>query len=55
MFSEFYRDILGDLDNAKNQTDPIKISQIELISVYSWQMLVDAFGDIPYLRRSKLV
>jgi len=49
MFSEFYRDILGDLDNAKSQkTDPIKISQIELLSVYSWQMLVDAFGDIPY-------
>ena len=49
MFSEFYRDILGDLDNAKSQTtNPIKISQIELLSVYAWQMLVDAFGDIPY-------
>ena len=49
MFSEFYRDILGDLDNAKNQTtDQIKISQIELLSVYAWQMLVDAFGDVPY-------
>ena len=49
MFSEFYRDILGDLLNAKNQTtDPIKTAQIELLFVYAWQMLVDAFGDVPY-------
>lgn len=49
MFSEFYRDILGDLLNAKNQTnDQIKTAQIELLSVYAWQMLVDSFGDVPY-------
>lgn len=49
MFSEFYRDVLGDLYNAKNQTtDAIKIAQIELLSVYAYQMLVDAFGDVPY-------
>lgn len=49
MFSEFYRDVLGDLNNAKKQTtDNVKIAQIELLSVYAWQMLVDAFGDIPY-------
>ena len=49
MFSEFYRDILGDLDNAKLITsDPVKVAQIELLSVYAWQMLVDAFGDVPY-------
>ena len=49
MFSEFYRDILGDLDNAKKLvTDAVKIAQIELLSVYAYQMLVDAFGDVPY-------
>ena len=49
MFSEFYRDVLGDLNNAKAQTtDEFKIAQIELLSIYAWQMLVYAFGDIPY-------
>jgi hypothetical protein len=49
MFSEFYRDILGDLSNAKKQTsDPINTAQIELLMVYAWQILVDSFGDIPY-------
>ncbi|MEK9603764.1 MAG: SusD/RagB family nutrient-binding outer membrane lipoprotein, partial [Flavobacteriaceae bacterium] len=49
MFSEFYRDVLGDLQNAKKQTsNTIKVAQIELLSVYAWQMLVDAFGDVPY-------
>lgn len=49
MFSEFYRDVLGDLKNASEQTtDGVKIAQIELLSVYAWQMLVDAFGDVPY-------
>ena len=49
MFSEFYRDVLGDLNNAKSLTsDAVKIAQIELLSVYAWQMLVDAFGDVPY-------
>jgi hypothetical protein len=49
MFSEFYRDVLGDLKNAANQTDDaVKIAQIELLSVYAFQMLVDAFGDVPY-------
>ncbi len=49
MFSEFYRDVLGDLNNAKVQTtDAFKIAQIELLSIYAWQMLVDAFGDVPY-------
>jgi len=32
MFSEFYRDVLGDLNNAKAQTtDEFKIAQIELL------------------------
>ena len=54
MFSEFYRDVLGDLDNAKNLTsDAVKTAQIELLSVYAWQMLVDAFGDIPYTEALK--
>lgn len=49
MFSEFYRDVLGDLKNAAAQTkDDVKVAQIELLSVYAWQMLVDAFGDVPY-------
>ena len=49
MFSELYRDVLGDLKNATNLTsDGVKKAQIELLSVYAWQMLVDAFGDIPY-------
>lgn len=50
MFSEFYRDVLGDLKNASVQTtDGVKKAQIELLSVYAWQMLVDAFGDVPYV------
>ena len=49
MFSEFYRDVLQDLKNAKELTsDGVKIAQIELLSVYAYQMLVDAFGDVPY-------
>ena len=49
MFSEFYRDVLGDLKNAAVQTtDGVKLAQIEILSVYAWQMLVDAFGDVPY-------
>ena len=49
MFSEFYRDVLGDLKNAANLTsDGVKNAQIELLSVYAWQILVDAFGDVPY-------
>ena len=37
------------MDNAKKLvTDAVKIAQIELLSVYAYQMLVDAFGDVPY-------
>ena len=55
MFSELYRDVLGDLQNAADLTDDaVKHAQIEIISVYTWQMLVDAFGDIPYTESLKV-
>lgn len=57
-WSEIYRDVLLDLDDAKdyiNESENLtqgekdaRIGQIEVIQVYAWQVLVDTFGDIPY-------
>ena len=48
-WSELYRDVLYDLKNAKElTTNPTEIAQIEVLEVYTWQILVDTFGNIPY-------
>ncbi len=60
-FIYLYRDVLNDLQEAKRLvtekpttpafTEAIKQNQlgvIELLEVYTWHVLVDTFGDIPY-------
>lgn len=57
-WSETYRDVLLDLDDAKSYIEEkesltqaekdARLGQIEVIQVYAWQMLVDTFGDVPY-------
>ncbi|WP_041250140.1 SusD/RagB family nutrient-binding outer membrane lipoprotein [Christiangramia forsetii] len=57
-WSEIYRDVIFDLQNAKtnimNNADlsetekSARIGQAEVLEVYAWHVLVDSFGDIPY-------
>jgi hypothetical protein len=48
-WSEMYTNVLYDLKNAKSLSNTdIKAAQISVIEVYTWQQLVDTFGDIPY-------
>lgn len=53
-WSEFYRDVLFDLADAKEivtaigEGESTKAAQITILEVYAWQVLVDTFGDIPY-------
>lgn len=59
-WSEMYGDVLFDLETAKeyvmSDDDPevsegdkiARMAQIEILLVYTWQQLVDTFGDIPY-------
>lgn len=53
-----YSNVLYDLQNAKEivrenaelseAEKAARIAQIEVLEVYTWQVLVDTFGDIPY-------
>ncbi|MBF01968.1 MAG: SusD/RagB family nutrient-binding outer membrane lipoprotein [Flavobacterium sp.] len=48
-FSEMYRDVLYDLKDAKLKADTDnKKAMISVLEVYTWQQLVDTFGNIPY-------
>ncbi len=55
-WNALYRDVLGNLESAKqviNQTGASaertnKLAIIEVIEVYTFQILVDTYGDIPY-------
>ncbi|MGJ5643503.1 SusD/RagB family nutrient-binding outer membrane lipoprotein [Formosa sp. S-31] len=57
-WSEMYRDVLLDLDTAKENViadaeltqgeKDARLAQIEVLAVYTWQQMVDSFGDIPY-------
>lgn len=57
-WSEMYRDVLLDLKTAKEIIDAdVELSstekesrkaQAEVLMIYTWQQLVDTFGDIPY-------
>jgi hypothetical protein len=58
MWTTLYRDVLNDLKEAKKLveadqtlTEGIKknqIAQIEIMEVYTWSVLVNTFGDVPY-------
>ena len=61
-FVYMYRDILNDLADAKsivltnNDLEGVKASklgQIELLEVFTWHILVDVFGDVPYTEALK--
>ena len=57
-WSELYRAVIFDIQNVNQivQDDTelseaeisARIGKLEVIEVYSWQLLVDTFGDIPY-------
>lgn len=48
-WSTLYTNVLYDLKNAKSlTTNTAKLAQIQVIEIYTWQILVDTFGDIPY-------
>tara|TARA_B110000503_G_C7169351_1_gene423557 strand:- start:3903 stop:5321 length:1419 start_codon:yes stop_codon:yes gene_type:complete len=48
-YSEMYRDVLYDLKDAKSKiSTPNKIAMISVLEVYTWQQLVDTYGNIPY-------
>lgn len=48
-FSEMYRDVLYDLKDAKSKvSSETKKGMIEVLEVYTWQQLVDTFGNVPY-------
>ena len=58
MFQALYRDVLADLNDAKRilQEDesivPVvksnQMAQIEIMEVYSWSILLNTFGNVPY-------
>lgn len=48
-FSEMYRNVLYDLKDSKSKADTDnKKAMISVLEVYTWQQLVDTFGNIPY-------
>lgn len=58
LYSEHYRDILNDLNQAVKiiesnellaaDVKANQLAQIEVVSIYAWYNLVTIFGDIPY-------
>ncbi|KGO93289.1 SusD/RagB family nutrient-binding outer membrane lipoprotein [Flavobacterium subsaxonicum] len=58
LWNNLYRDVLGNLESAKEvivadealdeATRANELAIIEIIEVYTFQLLVDTFGDIPY-------
>lgn len=57
-WSEIYRDVLLDIQNAKEIASAntelsdaeiqARLGQLEVMEVYAWEVMVDTFGDIPY-------
>ncbi|WP_136668910.1 SusD/RagB family nutrient-binding outer membrane lipoprotein [Flavobacterium sp. H122] len=48
-WSNIYRNVLFDLKDAKTRANNAnKKAMIEVVEVYTWQQMVDTFGDIPY-------
>lgn len=54
-WDRLYLNVLYDLKDAKAKTngDAFQDAQIEVLEVYTWQNLVDTFGDIPYTEALK--
>lgn len=58
VWNELYRDVMGNLASAKGYIDAEtitnqaqhdnKLAIIEILNVYTFQVLVDSFGDVPY-------
>jgi hypothetical protein len=58
VWNNFYRDVLGNLESAKtvitgnadldSATKKNELAIIEVLEVYTFQLLVDTFGDVPY-------
>ncbi|WP_299708982.1 SusD/RagB family nutrient-binding outer membrane lipoprotein [uncultured Pontibacter sp.] len=58
MWTTLYRDVLNDLKEAKrviNEDETLaagvkqnQLAQIEIMEVYTWSVLVNTFGDVPY-------
>jgi hypothetical protein len=58
MFQTLYRDVLADLNDAKRllQEDESivpavknnQLAQVEIMEVYTWSILLNTFGDVPY-------
>lgn len=55
LWDNLYQNVLYDLQDAKNlaANDAFQTAQIGVLEVYAWQVLVDAFGDIPYTNALK--
>jgi len=57
-WERLYRWVIFNLDDAKQKVEEnedisegeraARIAQIEVLEIYTWQILVDTFGDIPY-------
>lgn len=57
-WGELYRDVLYDLKDAKSKVEEDatlsaaeqsnQLAIIDILSVYTWQVLVDTFGNVPY-------
>lgn len=58
MFQTLYRDVLSDLNDSKRllQADESivpalksnQMAQVEIMEVYTWSILLNTFGDVPY-------
>lgn len=64
-WSELYRDVFLDLETAQINTladeklseadKNTRVAQIEIIAIYTWQQMVDTYGNIPYSQALKPV
>jgi len=58
LWNNYFRDVIGNLESAKDViavdtdldegTKKNQVAIIEILEVYTYQLLVDTFGDIPY-------
>ncbi|WP_179354548.1 SusD/RagB family nutrient-binding outer membrane lipoprotein [Winogradskyella vidalii] len=63
-WTEMYSNVLFDLNDSKekvianaeltSEEKEGRLAQIEVLSIYTWQQLVDTFGDIPYTEALKI-
>lgn len=58
LWTNYYRDVLGNLETAKGVVDEEVLTEesakqnkkaiLDILQVYTYQILVDTFGDVPY-------